>query len=254
MYLDKAKPFNPNKMKLIPKTLIAAASVLGLFANQAKATELLINGNFETGTFLGWTVSNLPGSGNVYVDAPGTTTPLSSHATVGTAANGGHYAVTDMTGGGTHALLQTFTVGAGSSVIFSFDLFANNWSGGGTIVNPAGLTHSSGPNQHARVDILTASASAFATTGGVVLGNFYLGADAGTDPNPFTSYSFDITSLVGAGGTFQVRFAETDNQLFFNMGVDNVSITSSVPDVGATVALLGLSFLGFAAFRRRFVA
>ena len=40
----------------------------------------------------------------------------------------------------------------------------------------------------------------------------YLGVDAGVDPHAFTNYSFNITSIVGAGGTFKLRFAEVDKR------------------------------------------
>ena len=86
-----------------------------------------------------------------------------------------------------------------------------------------------------------------------MLGNFYLGADAGSNPNPWTSYSFDLTSLAGAGGTYQIRFAEVDNQGFFNMGVDNVSINvAAVPEPGTYALMLaGLAGVGFVARARR---
>jgi hypothetical protein len=66
---------------------------------------------------------------------------------------------------------------------------------------------------------LTSGATPF-DTGAGVLENLYIGADAGGNPHPYTHYVFDITSLVG-GGTFQIRFAEVDNQLFFNLGVSS---------------------------------
>src|SRR5207302_9584443 len=105
--------------------------------------------------------------------------------------------------------------------------------------------------QHARVDILTAGASAFTTSAGV-LQNFYLGTDAGANPHAYTSWSFDITSLVGAGGTFQLRFGEVDNQLFLNMGIDNVSIVSNPAGVPEPVsfALAALGVIGLVTFRR----
>ncbi len=226
--------------------LIAAICCLapGLVAD---AQELIINGDFETGSFAGWSVVDLPASsGTFYIAAPGAVTPISGFATQGNpVANGAFYAVSDQGGPGTHALLQTFTVSADSdSVILSFDMFVNDWSASGGIIDPIGLDHTGPPNQHARVDILTAAAAPF-DTGAGVLGSYYLGVDAGTLPRPFTSYQFDITSVVGSGGTFQLRFAEVDNQAFHHQGVDNVSImaTDDVPTLGAWAMGLLVSLL-----------
>jgi PEP-CTERM motif len=99
------------------------------------------------------------------------------------------------------------------------------------------------------VDLLTAGATPFDTSAGVVA-NFYLGADSGPNPHPFTSYLFDITNFVGSGGTFQIRFAEVDNQLFFHQGVDNVSIQQSevVPEP-STILLLGTGLAAAGALR-----
>ncbi len=74
------------------------------------------------------------------------------------------------------------------------------------------------------------------------MANYFLGVDGGPDPHGFTSYLFDITALVGGGGTFRLRFAEVDNQSFFNHGVDNVSIKATVPEP-ATLLLLGTGLL-----------
>ncbi len=196
--------------------------------------EAIANGGFETGTLTGWTTPVIPGSSGGFLVRSGTTLPFSGLTTVGP-RSGTFYAVNDQTGPGTHALIQTFTVPASSSasgVILSFDMFANNYASS-TIVNPIGLDHRSAPNQHARVDILSAGASPF-DTGAGVLRNFYLGADPGPNPHPYTHYEFDITELVAAGGTFQLRFAVSNNQFFFNLGVDNVSISSGCNVSGPT--------------------
>lgn len=220
------------------RRVFSLLSVLILLPSVASASaiELITNGDFETGTFVGWTVNN-QGNGNWFIDAPGTGTPVSNHPTLGTPANGNDYAVTDQTGPGLHALHQAFTVAAGTNVMLSFDLFANDYDNG-PIVNPAGLTLAAGANQHARVDILSNGSGPF-DTGAAVLQNFYLGVDPGPDPHPFTHYVFDITGLVGGGGTFILRFAEVDNQGFFNLGVDNVSISQTAVPEPTSLLLFG---------------
>jgi hypothetical protein len=242
-------------MKHTMTTALAIAAMSGSLV--ANAGQLLVNGDFETGDFSGWTVTDqADGSGSWYISSPGAVSPISGYATAANPAGGSSYAVTDQTGPGAHVLTQSFTVAPGtSSVVFSFQMFANDQSGAGPVVDPSGLDFTTGgtfaPNQHARVDLLSGSAGAF-DTGAGVLANFYLGIDPGPTPNPYTNYSFDITALVAAGGTFQVRFGEVDNLLFFQHGVDNVSVdaTNGVPEPGS-LALLGLGLAGLGIARRR---
>jgi hypothetical protein len=236
----------------VRRVLGLAVLCCACLARPAPAVELITNGNFETGALGPWVVSDLAtGTGSWFIDDNlNLTTPISASATVGPAA-GTFYAVSDQPGLGTHSLTQTFVVaGPAQSVTLSFDMFVNDWSSTGPIVDPIGLDHRGPANQHGRVDILTAAAPPF-DTGAGVLANYYLGADAGPDPHVYTPYSFDITSVVGAGGTFQLRFAETDNQLFFNMGVDNVSIQSTPVPEPASGALLMLGGLALARRRKR---
>lgn len=235
-----------------------AISALSLIASSPSfATPLLLNGDFETGTFAGWTVVNqIGGSGSWFIDTPGTTTPRSGFATLATGGSphGSFYAVTDQRDPGAHVLLQSFTVVPGSNVLLTFDMFANDQSSSGPIVNPAGLTYATGANQHARVDLLNGVATPF-DTGAGVLANYFLGVDAGPNPHPFTHYSFDITSIVGAGGTFQLRFAEVDNQFYFQNGVDNVSIEATAIAVPEPLSLVtfgfGITILAFGRVRVR---
>ncbi len=238
-------------------TLVALLMFCGLDKVNADPVELVTNGDFETGDFTAWTVSNKnnPGipPGNWYIDTPGTTTPQSSRASLATGGSGSFgswYAVSDQTGPGVHCLIQTITVAQPLvSATLSFDMFVNDWDSG-----PIGnsLDLGSGDVQNGRVDILTAGADPY-DTGAGVLSNLFSGIDTGTDPHAFTSYSFDITSIIGAGGTFQLRFAEADSEFFFNMGVDNISLqVEPVPVPGAVLlGMLGLSVAGARLRKRR---
>ena len=134
---------------------------VGVFSN-AQAN-LITNGDFSAG-LTGWTVTTQEGSQgtNWFADTVGATTPLSAQPTSPDGGGVGGYAVTDQTGIGATALTQSFTVAPGSTVTVMFDMFVNDWSRAGPIANAAGLDYTSGgtlaPNQHARVDILTAGA------------------------------------------------------------------------------------------------
>jgi hypothetical protein len=231
-----------------------ARLTFGLLSSACLAwgAQLITNGGFETGNFAGWTVVNQAGTfpGHNFYVSGATSTPQSGSTTVGP-ASGSFYAVTDGLGPGTSALLQSFTVsGPVSSVILSFSLFVNSY--GGDFVNPIGLDFTGGANQYGRVDILRAGASAF-DTGSGVLATYYLGDDPGANPHAYTSDSFNITSLVGGGGTFQLRFAEVDNQNTLNMGVDNASIVTTIGGVPepSTVILAALGLAGFSLVIRR---
>lgn len=238
-----------NFKRTIAATLVGACAGM-TFSEPSRAVELIANGGFEAG-LSGWTVIDLPGGSGSFFAVTGTTVPLSLLDTVG-AASGTSYAASDQTGPGTHALIQAFTVAPGmSSVVLSFQMFVNN-ANAVAIVDPIGLDHTGAPNQHGRVDLLSAAASAF-DTGAGVLANFYLGSDAGANPSPYTSYVFDLTALTAGGGTFQLRFAETDNQLFFNLGVDDVSIVATATEIPApgSLALLGIAAAGLLGRRSR---
>ena len=70
--------------------------------------------------------------------------------------------------------------------------------------------------------------------------------------SPYIAYSFDISTL--AAGTYQLRFAQVDNQGFFNQGVDNVSIEAvagAVPEPASwAMMIVGFGIVGALARRR----
>jgi hypothetical protein len=219
---------NNMKRRFVPLLSVSCALSLAL-GTVIRADELLTNGNFATGTLEGWNVDNQAGGSGTFVVISGTVTPIGGQVTVGPPPDSKFYAVSDQTGPGAHALSQLFTVPAGAtSAILSFDMFVNDWSGFGPLVNPAGLDYTAVPNQHSRVDLLSGDAPPF-DTGAGVLANFYLSVDPGANPHAYSHYEFDITDLIAAGGTFRLRFGEVDNQFFLNQGVGNVSIDFTGP-------------------------
>jgi hypothetical protein len=141
------------------------------------------------------------------------------------------YAVSDETFLSTQYLLTSFVVPSPGTAVLTFDMFVNSY---GPIVIGGDLT-TSHSNEYGRVDLMSPGAGALDTGSGVLL-NLFAGGNFGNAPYPYSHYSFDISSVVGSGGTFQLRFATVEgNQsqnTYLNLGVDNVSIqfTSSVPE------------------------
>ena len=150
-------------------------------------------------------------------------------------ASGSWYAVTDMNVVGTQILLQTFTVPADSAgITVAYDLFVQVY---GSMVNNFGgsLDFNLFPNQHARVDILTAGADPMDVGVGVVA-TLYGPAVDGNPVLPYQHYEFDLTGMLVPGETYQIRFAEVVNNWYQEMGVDNVSILAT-SDSSATVTI-----------------
>ena len=237
---------------------IMALSVLAAGKTAAAPIELVVNGGFEAG-LVGWMFgSQATGDPNGFATiGAGITAPLSGTATVGPFA-GLQYAISDQGGPGAHFLTQTVNIPVGvTSATLSFQMFVNDQSGVGPIIDPTGLDFTTGgtnnPNQHGRVDLMVGGTGVGLGLGGV-LANLFIGNDpAATNPNPYTFYSFNILPIVAGGGALDIRFAEVDNQFFFNMGIDNVSLivdTADVPEP-STLALLSLSLAGLAFTRRK---
>ena len=224
----------------------------GLFAMPSYAG-LIVNGGFESG-LSGWTVVDQAGSDGSFFQQSGTTSPVNGFA-VAAPVEGGFAAMTDAGAGGSHVLYQDFAVPTGLvSASLSFSLLLNN--GAEQYYNPGHLDWastntpgSSNLNQQARVDILSATADPFSTA---VLLNVFQTQDGTPLQSGYVANQIDITTLLQAhqGGTLRLRFAETDNVMPFNFGVDNVSLVSQVP-LPAAVWLAFSGFCGLFLFSRR---
>jgi hypothetical protein len=246
---------------------VAAATALAALSlvTAARAGELIVNGGFETGDYTGWTAAVERGSeGALTVVANnGGSAPLSGFAgdTYALNANGGNsFSISDQFGGGSYALVQAFTLTSAATVNISFQQFLNTEAlegiDGGRDAFVPDTRGGYVPNENAEVDILTGSADPFTNASadivsvlygpGVQLTNFLIDPT----PNPWITY---VSTLNLAAGTYQIRFAETDNQGPFQQGVDNVSITTAggVPEPASwALMIVGLGAAG-GALRRR---
>jgi hypothetical protein len=225
---------------------VGAAAVL--MAGGANAASLIVNGGFETGDLTGWTPNvEVDSAGGLFVEPTGSSGPISSLPTQTNPNGQNFFAMSDQGGPGSYSLTQSFTIGPKTTnVVVSFDLFANNYDGGPF----PGRDFKAGAVQNVEVDVLTGGADPFTTDPNDIVAVLYgPGADAGANPNPWTSYSVSLGTL--PVGTYLIRFAETDNQAPLTMGVDNVSITATPEPSTWAMMIAGFAGLGLIARRRR---
>lgn len=218
--------------------IMATSALLAVASGASNAANVIVNGGFETGNFSGWTTNTLTGSnGQVFVSSlvAGASLPVSGQPAAGP-AGGSYYAAVDQGGAGGYEFYQSFNVAAGSTVSYSFDLFARDASGVAPL-NPDffGPSPSGQAAQYVRVDILS---------GSTVLANLAL---LGTN-NGYQNFAGDLTGLLGGGGLFTFRFRHLDNQLFYHTAIDNIMLDVNatvipLPTAGA-LGLMGISAIG----------
>jgi len=261
--------------------LLILFSGLLLVPAHAWATELIINGGFElnggagTSLLTGWTVSNFDSnaSGSWYAQT-GSSSPVNGFP-VQPPPQGNYAAMTDGTGPSSQALIQSFTAAAGPGTFtLSFDYFYSYGSFNGTFpwgssyTPPSTLdynffSNTGQLNDQAIVNLLSSGAGAFDNSGPTVVQHILrLNPTSLGDPNSnlcfpelcsYTSVSVPLTGLVG-GDTYQLQFAEVDDQGAFNFGVDQVSLrfTPAVPEPSSFALIAsGMAALALFVVRRK---
>ena len=203
-------------------TAWAAPSVLHLdiagAAPSGARRELVINGGFETGNFAGWTVADQSGGSGTWVVSNGHNAPSGAFVPVG---EGTYSANSEQSGPGSHILYQDVALPAGSSPTFSFLLYYNNQAG--AFFSPPTLDKDVSPNQQYRVDVMKPAAAVDSVAAGDVLATVFQTNPGDPLVRPYgPPITFDLTPF--AGQLVRLRFAEVDNQLFFEAGVDSVSV------------------------------
>jgi hypothetical protein len=195
---------------------------------------LIVNGNFSTGDFAGWTVFNQAGGNGNWSVYSGTTAP-NSFAIPAPPGSDTFASVTSQFGPGTHILYQVVNLPPGKTLTLSFKMFWQNEAG--SWFTPASLDFTTIPNQQYRADVVAAPGGTLAgseetligvlnTPAKATVGDPARSGGAAADPANWVSFGpIDLTPL--AGQSVAIRFAEVDNQLFFELGVADVSLIAS---------------------------
>ena len=227
-----------------------AAVVLGLAATlPVHAIPVIANGGFEAG-LTSWTKSDQLGSEGTFFSQSGTSSPVNLDP-VPAPPQGTMAAMTDAQGPGSHVLYQDFAAAPGGAAL-SFALFIGNRAD--QFATPASLDFSTPTlNQQARVDILKNTADPFSVAATDVLLNLYQTKVGDLLVSGYNTIATDISALLAAhaGETLRLRFAETDNVLTFQLGVDNVRfdpISAPIPEP-ASMLLLGAALAVLAGCR-----
>lgn len=251
--------------------LAAGLALLLAGTAQAGVVELITNGDFETGDFSGWSTAKTPTSFGDFFIVPitpaGTSSPLNAFSVPGNATGGSFAAMSEQTGPNAVALTQTFTVPTGTTKLeLTFTNFIDDFSGASPVGPPfPGDPAKLGPamdetvpmTQFVLLDILVAGADPIMTLPGDVVATvtnpfptpaFPVGSNSWLD-----SGVFDLTGALLPGGSYQLRFAETDNSGNLLAGLDNVSLKASVAPVPLPPALplLAVGVMGLGLLRRR---
>jgi len=161
--------------------------------------ELIVNGDFETGTFVGWSRQNT-GAGNFFIN-DGTYVPDGSDGAL-PPYSGNYSVVSSQTGPGQHVLYQDVTIPQGASGYLSWVDRIRNYA------------TDFADNQSFRVEIRRTDDSllevAYRTQPGDSLMNYWV------------YRSFNISPY--AGQTIRIAFVEEDQLGYFNVHLDNVSM------------------------------
>lgn len=211
-------------MKGSLKSVLACAMLALLWAGSASAQQLLINGNFETGDLSGWTLVD-SGSGTIQAYT-GTTSPISGFAVLAP-PDGTYAAISDQTGPGSHILYQDVSVPAdASAVVFSAVIYYENRAT--DFFDNGTLSEIGDPNQQMRVDIMDPAAPVD-DVGAGVLDNVFITEPGDPLSLGYTQITASLTPY--AGQTVRVRFAEVDNQTFFQAAIDVASVQVMNPAI-----------------------
>ncbi len=204
-------------------TLVAALSLVALATGGALATgstNVLVNGDFETGSMSGW--GHAPGHPLVVLHGwfayHGTVAPISG-APVPPPPQGKTAALVDQAGPGGNVLFQTFRVPRNGRL--SMTLWYVNWAG--VFFTPRMLVPGPAPDQQLRIDLTLPDAGLYSLRPSDIVANVFRTVPG--DPLAVAPHTITYNLAPWAGRLVRLRIAEVDNQFFFTAGVDSVQVS-----------------------------
>lgn len=208
------------------RTVAILAASLGLFLGFAPPSSavvvkgLVANGNFETGDHTGWRISDLgSGTWKVYEHRQDIQPPVISPPE-------DEFAIASRQGGpGSHILHQMVRLPEVGQHRLKFILWYRSRA---PIASRDTLSHQgSSPNQQFRMDILKPGAALRTMDPADILATAFRTSTGDPRMLDLSTISLDLSSL--AGRRVRLRFAEVDNQDFFNVVIDWVRIVRYGP-------------------------
>jgi hypothetical protein len=201
---------------------VAAVFAMGLLALGAAgaAANTVVNGDFETGDFEGWSVVNEPqppsGDWIVYGAGEGFPPP----------PQGGFAAITEQGAPGTHILYQDIPIEAGQSYL-SMTLYYDS-EAPIAVPNPDSLEagEEGDGNQQYRIEVMDPAAPLESVASSDILATVFRTLEGDSASMSPRTVGVDLSAFVGQ--TVRLRLAEVDNEGEFNAGVDSVT-TGPVP-------------------------
>jgi hypothetical protein len=219
--------------------------IFSIFTSTSFAS-LIVNGDFETGDFSGWLVSQSGGSSQTVVSAIG-------DPELGASPTNDFYAFAgNQSGPSQNVFWQSVVVPENLTLAnFSFDYAYQNFASDFSTLDTLAIDDSS--NQQFRVDILLGTSLFDSLNITDIVFSAIQTVSGESNTQAWTSFSEDITaSLIGLQGEdVLVRFAQSDNQGAFDIGFDNVSLIAEVTDVPepSSMAIFALAIMGFGSYR-----
>ncbi len=224
------------RVLLLGALAAVAFAVLSVPAGASAAT--VVNGDFESG-LSGWQVQNTgPATKSGWFTYSGTKSPLGEEGSgeeLPSPPSGSNAAITDQSGPSSDILYQDVTLEPYWTHQLTMTLFYKNLAEQIFIPNPDTLNWTGGPSeteeeqadQQYRVDVMKPTAPVNSLNPSDILATVFATKEGSPESMAPAQFTTDLTPF--AGQTVRLRFAMTDNEFFFNAGVDNISIVSTPP-------------------------